>query len=181
MAIFSYVRVSSDGQSTERQLADLKLDRIFVDHASGKNTNRPELQNFLTHLRKGDVIYIHSMDRLAWNPQDLLKLVEKITSVQTTLIFVKENLTFSPGKESSPTAVLLLQLLGAVAQFERSLIKERQHEEHTKAECPLTKPSSKKLSVSVKPEHLSSKPHSTSGSARVRFITTSQKRRPPPS
>lgn len=135
MAKFGYVRVSSDGQNTERQLADLTLDRLFVDHASGKDTNRPELQNLLTHLRNGDEIYVHSMDRLARNLQDLLRLVEKITSAQATLVFVKENLTFSPDKESSPMAVLLLQLLGAVAQFERSLIKERQREGIEKAKA----------------------------------------------
>lgn len=135
MAKFGYIRLSPNDQNTERQLADLQLDRLFVDHASGKDTNRPKLQNLLTHLRKGDVIYVHSMDRLARNLQDLLKLVEKITTAQATLIFVKENLTFSPDKKSSPMAVLLLQLLSAVAQFERILIKERQREGIEKAKA----------------------------------------------
>lgn len=128
MATFGYVRVSSCDQNTSRQLADLQLDRLFVDHASGKDTERPELGNLLTHLRKGDVVYVHSMDRLARNLQDLLSLVEQITNAQATLVFVKENITFTPDTESSPMNVLLLQLLGAVAQFERSLIKERQRE-----------------------------------------------------
>lgn len=135
MAKFSYVRVNSDGQNTERQLAGLSVDQLFVDYASGKDTNRPELQNLLSHLHKGDVIYVHSMDRLARNLQDLLRLVEKITSAQATLIFVKENLMFSSDKESSSKAILLLQLLGAVAQFERYLIKERQREGVEKAKA----------------------------------------------
>lgn len=62
MAKFGYVRVSSDDQNIERQLADLRVDLIFVDHAFGKNTHRPELQNLLSQLRKGDVIYVHSME-----------------------------------------------------------------------------------------------------------------------
>lgn len=133
MAQFGYVRVSSDDQNTDRQLSELSLDRLFVDHASGKDTKRPELQNLLTHLRAGDVVYVHSMDRLARNLQDLLKLVEEITAKKANLVFVKENLTFKPDRDTSPMSMLLLQLLGAVAQFERSLIRERQREGITKA------------------------------------------------
>lgn len=125
MAEFGYKRVSSDCQTTESQLIDLNIDQLFVDHVSGKDTSRPELQNLLCRV---DVIYVHSMDRLARNLQNLLEFVEKITSAQATLVFVQENLTFSPDRKSSPMAVLLLQLLGEVAQFEQSLIRERQRE-----------------------------------------------------
>lgn len=133
MTRLGYLRVSSSGQNTERQLADLQLDKIFEDYASGKDTNRPQLKALLAQLRAKDKVYVHSMDRLARNLQDLLQLVEQITEVGASVTFVKENLTFDPDKENSPMSVLLLQLLGAVAQFERSLIKERQREGIAKA------------------------------------------------
>lgn len=121
-----YVRVSSEGQNTGRQLEGLELDEKFEDRASGKDTNRPELEACLKHLRKGDTLHVHSMDRLARNLVDLLRLVSDLTSRGVALQFHKEKLTFTG--ESNPMQELQLAVMGAVAQFERSMIKERQRE-----------------------------------------------------
>lgn len=121
-----YVRVSSTEQNTERQLDGIELDRIFEDKCSGATTKRPELQAMLDYLRDGDTLYVHSMDRLARNTVDLLQLVERLTRDGITIVFTKQNLTFSG--EASPMNMLLLTMLGAMAQFERALIRERQAE-----------------------------------------------------
>jgi DNA invertase Pin-like site-specific DNA recombinase len=123
-----YVRVSSVDQNTDRQLSGIEdLDRTFVDKASGKNTDRPELTQLLRYVRDGDTVVVHSMDRLARNVGDLRRLVDELTARGVTVEFVKEKLTFT-GAEDSPFSTLMLNLLGAVAEFERSLIKERQRE-----------------------------------------------------
>ena len=126
----SYIRVSTVNQNTDRQLATLniKLDRSFVEKASAKSTERPQLQEMLAFIREGDHLYIHSMDRLARNLADLLDLVTQITTKGVTIHFVKENLTFSPKEKSSPMSKLMLSMMGAFAEFERSLILERQRE-----------------------------------------------------
>ena len=131
-----YVRVSTVEQHTDRQLAGLSLDRIFIERASGKNAgNRPALNEMISFIRDGDEVYVHSMDRLARNLRDLLSLVEQINAKGVTLHFVTENLSFSPNTEANPMATLMLSLLGAVAQFERSLILERQREGIAKAKA----------------------------------------------
>jgi DNA invertase Pin-like site-specific DNA recombinase len=122
-----YIRVSSTSQNTERQLADVALDRIFTDKASGKDANRPELVNCLEHLREGDFLHVHSIDRLARNLKDLQTIIEKLTQKGVTVRFYKEHLTFEAGN-NSPMQTLMLQMLGAFAEFERTLIKERQRE-----------------------------------------------------
>ena len=122
-----YKRVSSIDQSIDRQLPNIELDRIFTDKASGKDTKRPELQNCLMYVREGDTLHVHSIDRFARNLLDLQKLVEKVTSKGVTLKFHTENLIFEPAG-CSPMQTLTLQMLGAFAQFERSLIRERQRE-----------------------------------------------------
>ena len=121
-----YRRVSSVDQSTERQLEGIQLDKVFTDKASGKDTNRPQLQAALEYLREGDLLLAHSMDRLARSLDGLRKIVLDLTSRGVHVQFVKENLTFTG--EDSPMSNLLLSLLGAVAEFERSLIRERQRE-----------------------------------------------------
>jgi DNA invertase Pin-like site-specific DNA recombinase len=131
-----YIRVSTVDQNTDRQLSGLELDRVFTEHASGKNVGeRPALQQMITFIRDGDDVYVHSMDRLARNLRDLLSLVEQINQKGVTLHFVKENLSFHPNSEENPMATLMLSLLGAVAQFERSLILERQREGIAKAKA----------------------------------------------
>jgi DNA invertase Pin-like site-specific DNA recombinase len=102
------------------------LDNCFEDHASGKNTQRPQLQAALTYCREGDTLFAHSMDRLARSLSDLLAIVTNLTSRGVAVEFVKENLRFTG--EDSPLAILLLSLMGAVAEFERALRLERQRE-----------------------------------------------------
>ena len=121
-----YIRVSSFEQNHERQLEGLALNKKFVDKASGKNTSRPQLKAMLDYARDGDTIIVHSMDRLARNLDDLRGLVTKITDQQIRIEFVKEGLTFTG--EDSPMSKLLLSVMGAFAEFERALIKERQME-----------------------------------------------------
>lgn len=125
-----YARVSSVDQVTERQLEALNqygIDRLFEDKASGKDTNRPALTEAIKYVRDGDTLVVHSLDRLARNLVDLLSMVEDLTNRGISVKFIKENLTFTKD-ESDPFSKLTLQMLGAFAQFERSLIKERQRE-----------------------------------------------------
>lgn len=131
--IVAYVRVSSLDQNEERQLeglkaAGLKLDKIFTDKTSGKNVNRPALAECLRYVREGDVLACHSIDRLARNLRDLQDLIADLSERGVTVKFIKENMTFDGGKIASPMQNLTLQLLGAFAEFERNLIRERQRE-----------------------------------------------------
>lgn len=122
-----YVRVSSIGQNDARQLDGIALDRTFTDTASGKDTQRPQLQAMLDYVREGDTIRVHSMDRLSRSLADLEKTVKGLTARGVTVTFTSPSLTFKGGT-SDPMAMLMLQVMGAVAQFERSLILERQRE-----------------------------------------------------
>jgi len=121
-----YIRVSSVDQHTDRQLEGMELDKTFEDKCSGKDTHRPQLQALLEYVREGDTIVIHSLDRLARNLDDLRRLVNGLTNRGVKVQFVKENLLFS-GDDSS-MSTLLLSIMGAFAEFERSLIRERQRE-----------------------------------------------------
>lgn len=122
-----YVRVSSVDQNTDRQLDGVEVDRMFTDKASGKNTDRPQLAAALDYVRDGDTLIVHSMDRLARNTEDLLRIVRELTDKQVSVEFVKERLTFN-GHGDDPMAHLMMTMLGGFAQFERSLIRERQRE-----------------------------------------------------
>lgn len=122
-----YLRVSTLDQTTARQLDGLELDEVFEDKVSGATADRPELQAAIKHCRAGDTLVVHSMDRLARNLGDLKTLVESLTSKGVAVEFVKERQTFRPDQDD-PMATLMLHLLGAVAQFERDLIRERQRE-----------------------------------------------------
>lgn len=121
-----YTRVSSADQNNARQLDGTAFDRVFSDHASGKDTKRPQLEAALGYLREGDILICHSMDRLARNLDDLRRIVTDLTKRGVNVEFVKEHLTFTGA--DSPMANLLLSVMGAFAQFERELIKERQRE-----------------------------------------------------
>ncbi len=121
-----YVRVSSFDQNPERQLEQVQLDKVFTDKASGKDTKRPELDRALAFVREGDTLVVHSMDRLARNLDDLRRLVQQVTMRGVNVTFVKENMTFTG--EDSPMATLMLSVMGAFAEFERALIRERQRE-----------------------------------------------------
>ncbi|MBA4697458.1 MAG: recombinase family protein [Legionella sp.] len=121
-----YIRVSSFDQNPERQLEGLSLHKIFIDKASGKSMARPQLESMLDYARDGDTIIVHSMDRLARNLEDLRKLVTQLTNQQMSVKFIKEGLTFTG--DDAPMSTLLLSVMGAFAEFERALIKERQME-----------------------------------------------------
>jgi len=121
-----YVRVSSFDQNPERQLDGLDLDHLFTDHASGKDVQRPQLTALLAFVRAGDTVVVHSMDRLARNLDDLRQIVQGLTRRSIQIQFVKEQLTFTGA--DSPMATLLLSVMGAFAEFERALIRERQQE-----------------------------------------------------
>jgi len=121
-----YKRVSSIDQNTARQLDGIQIDKVFEDHASGKDTARPQLQAALEWAREGDTLVIHSMDRLARNLGDLLRIVADLTNRKVQVEFIKEALTFTG--DDSPMATLMLSIMGAVASFERAMILSRQRE-----------------------------------------------------
>lgn len=121
-----YIRVSSVDQNTSRQLEGVQVDRTFTDRASGKDTQRPELKAMLAFVRDGDEVVIHSMDRLARNLDDLRRLVQSLTKQGVKVSFVKESMTFTG--DDSPLSHLMLSMMGAFAEFERSLLLERQRE-----------------------------------------------------
>lgn len=124
-----YIRVSTIDQNTGRQAELMKgeqLDETFTDKVSGKSMDRPELDRMLRHVRKGDTVIVASMDRLARNVRDLRTLVDGLTSRGVAVRFLKESLTFTA--EANSTAKLMLNIMGAVAEFEREMILERQRE-----------------------------------------------------
>jgi DNA invertase Pin-like site-specific DNA recombinase len=122
-----YIRVSTLDQSTERQLDGIAVDKVFTDKVSGKDTNRPQLQAALDHIRPRDTLVVHSMDRLARNVEDMLRLVREMNGRGISVDFIKENMSFTSGSED-PRSTLMFTMLSAFAQFERSLIRERQRE-----------------------------------------------------
>ena len=121
-----YTRVSSEDQNTVRQLDGLRFDKVFTDKVSGGNAQRPQLTALLSHAREGDTVVVHSMDRLARNLDDLRALVNGLTDKGVRVEFVKEGLVFTG--EDSAMSKLLLSVMGAFAEFERALIRERQRE-----------------------------------------------------
>jgi len=121
-----YTRVSSLDQNADRQLDGVTADRTFTDSASGRSTARPQLEALLAFVRDGDTVLVHSMDRLARNLDDLRALVRTLTGRGVRVQFIKEQLTFTG--EDTAMATLLLSVMGAFAEFERSLIRERQRE-----------------------------------------------------
>ncbi len=112
--------------SEDRQLEGVKVDRRFVDHVSGKDVKRPQLTAILSFVREGDTVVCNSMDWLGRNLDDLRKLVFGLTDRGIRVEFRKENLIFT--SEDSAMANLLLSVMGATAEFERQLIRERQRE-----------------------------------------------------
>jgi DNA invertase Pin-like site-specific DNA recombinase len=127
--LVAYVRVSSVDQNTERQLEgiqSLSPDKIFTDKCSGKDTNRPQLEAMLSYVREGDTLAVHSLDRLGRNLDDLRRLVTELNGRGVAVQFLKENLTFTG--DDNAMSKLLFNMLGSFAEFERSLIRERQRE-----------------------------------------------------
>ncbi|MGE4193315.1 MAG: recombinase family protein [Pseudodesulfovibrio sp.] len=128
-----YIRVSTVDQNTDRQLDGVDLDKRYEDKISGASTKRPQLQACLDYLRDGDTLHVHSMDRLARSMRDIEDLVKELTGRGITVRFHKEGWTFSGKMDATQT--LLFQMLGAVSQFERSIIRERQAEGIAKAKA----------------------------------------------
>ena len=104
----------------------LRFPPPHEDKASGKDTRRPQLTECLAFIRDGDTLHVHSMDRLARNLDDLRRMVKDLTGRGLIVKFETEGLAFTG--ENSPMANLMLALIGVVAEFERSLILERQRE-----------------------------------------------------
>ncbi|MGL4991128.1 MAG: recombinase family protein [Sarcina sp.] len=122
----AYVRVSTVEQNEQRQVEGLKkydIDKWFKEKVSAKDTNRPELKAMLEFAREGDTIYIWDFSRLARSTKDLLELVELMQSKNINLISVKENLD-----SSTATGKLMLTMIGAINEFERANLLERQRE-----------------------------------------------------
>ena len=136
MAQVAYIRVSSVGQNTERQLADtgIEFDKIFKDEASGKSTERQGLKDMLDYVREGDTVHVHSIDRLGRSLIDLKTLVTDLNNKGVSVKFHKEKLDFEVGK-TDDLQTLMFSMLGAFAEFERSMIKERQREGIEKAKA----------------------------------------------
>jgi DNA invertase Pin-like site-specific DNA recombinase len=126
-----YIRVSTIDQHTDRQRDGIDTDRLFTDKASGKDVARPQLNELIRFVRDGDTVVVHSMDRLARNLEDLRRIVRTLTDKGVSVEFVKEHLVFTG--DDSPMANLMLSVMGAFAEFERALIRERQAEGIAKA------------------------------------------------
>lgn len=121
-----YIRVSTTDQKIDRQLESISIDKTFIDYASGRTMERPSFNAMMEFVRDGDIVIVHSMDRLARNLDHLRKIVATLTEKGVSIQFVKENLTFSA--DSNPLSKLLLSVMGAFSEFEVSLIRERQRE-----------------------------------------------------
>lgn len=127
--VVGYARVSSVSQNLDRQIEALgEVDELFTDQASGKSSDRPGLTEALRYVRRGDTLRVASMDRLARSLVDLEQIVSDLTDRRVAVEFVKERLSFSPDASVDPFATFQRQLIGAVAELERSLIRERQRE-----------------------------------------------------
>ena len=125
---YAYIRVSTIDQNESRQLAamekyNIPKENYFIEKVSGKDTNRPELQKLLATVQEGDTIHIHDFSRLSRSTSDLLKLVELLNDKGVALISNKENLD-----TSTPTGKLMLTMIGAINEFERTNMLERQRE-----------------------------------------------------
>jgi DNA invertase Pin-like site-specific DNA recombinase len=125
--VIGYVRVSTTEQNIDRQLADIELDKVFVDKISGTTKTRPELNNLLNYVREGDIVLIHSLDRLSRKLDFLIDAVNQITAKGVTVKFIKENLTFNP-MGVNPMDKLIFQIFGALAEWQRENMKQAQRE-----------------------------------------------------
>lgn len=127
MANIAYVRVSTVDQNEARQLESLKkynIDKWFIEKSSGKNIKgRPEFKKLQEYSRDGDVIFIHDLSRLARNTKDLLTIIEDFEKRNIRLVSNKENFD-----TSTPTGKLMLTMIAAINEFERTNLLERQRE-----------------------------------------------------
>lgn len=122
----AYIRVSTIDQNEQRQTEALKkhdIGKWFVEKVSGKDTNRPQLQAMLDYARAGDTIYIHDFSRLARSTVDLLNITDLLCAKGVTLVSNKESID-----TSTPSGKLMLTMIGAISEFERTNMLERQRE-----------------------------------------------------
>lgn len=129
--IVGYIRVSTLDQNADRQHIALNaahVEKIYEDHISGANTDRAQFQAMMQFLREGDELVVLSLDRLARNLRDLLDTVETLGKRGVSVRFLKENLLFDARSNADPTSKLMLSMVGAFAEFERSMIRSRQAE-----------------------------------------------------
>lgn len=121
-----YIRVSAIDQNTESQkslLGNVGMDKFFEEKLSGKNTDRPQLQAMLDYVREGDIVYVKDLSRLARNTKDLLDIVEYLNNKGVGLFSIKENID-----TSTNFGKLMLTFLGAIYEFERANLLERQRD-----------------------------------------------------
>lgn len=124
--ILGYVRVSTIEQNESRQLVTMKkynVEKVFSEKISAKDTNRPKLKELLEFAREGDTIVVHDFSRLARSTKDLLEIVELLNTKNINLISAKENID-----SSTPSGKLMLTMIGAINEFERANLLERQKE-----------------------------------------------------
>ena len=122
----AYVRVSTAEQNETRQKEALKkydIDKWFIEKASAKDTNRPRLQEMLEYIREDDTVYVEEFSRLGRSTADLLNTVQQIEDVGAKFVSLKENFD-----TKTPTGKLQMTMMAAIAEFERSMILERQRE-----------------------------------------------------
>ena len=120
----AYIRVSTEEQNYESQMEamkDLKFAKVFTEKRSAKDTNRPELQNMLDYVREGDTVYVKDFSRLARSTKDLLNIIDILENKKVKLISIKEKLD-----TSTPAGKLMVTMLGAIYEFERANLLERQ-------------------------------------------------------
>lgn len=151
---YAYVRVSTVEQNEERQIEGLEkhgIDKWFIEKVSGKDTNRMELQTMLDVAKAGDTIYVHDFSRLARSTKDLLAIVEMLTEREINLVSNKENID-----TSTPAGKLMLTVLAAIYEFERTNMLERQAEgiEIAKRENKYANCGRKKTEITDEYEHL---------------------------
>ena len=122
----AYVRVSTIEQNEARQTENLQkyeIDKWFIEKVSAKDTNRPKFKEMIDFARQGDTIYIHDFSRIARSTKDLLAIVEQLEEKGVFLVSTKENID-----TNTPTGKLMLTMIGAINEFERTNLLERQRE-----------------------------------------------------
>jgi DNA invertase Pin-like site-specific DNA recombinase len=124
--VVGYIRVSSQGQNTARQLVGIEVDRKFTDIMTGSIKTRPQLEECLKYVRQGDTLVVDSIDRLARNLRNLQEIIDEMREKGVSVRFIKENLLFTSNSDGMST--LMLQMMGAFAEFERTMIRSRQRE-----------------------------------------------------
>ena len=147
----AYVRVSTAEQNEQRQIEAMKrydIEKYYIEKVSGKDTNRPKLQELLDFAREGDTIHIHDFSRLARSTKDLLDIVEQLDRKGIHLVSNKENID-----SSTPTGRLMLTMIGAINEFERTNLLERQREGIAIAKRDGKYKGSKAITVADFPEH----------------------------